>query len=38
MTEDERDEGLKEIQKYTDDFTKKIDDLLAAKEKDIMAV
>lgn len=38
ITEDERDEGLKEIQKYTDNFTKKIDDALAAKEKDIMAV
>ena len=38
ITEDERDEALKEIQKYTDDYTKKMDDLLAAKEKDIMAV
>ena len=37
-TEDERDQGLKEIQKYTDDYIKKVDDLLAAKEKDIMAV
>ncbi len=38
MTEDERDNGLKEIQKYTDNFIQKIDELLAAKEKDIMAV
>jgi ribosome recycling factor len=38
ITEDEREEGLKEIQKYTDTFTKKIDDMLAAKEKDVMAV
>ena len=37
-TEDERDQALKEIQKYTDDYIKKVDDLLAAKEKDIMAV
>ncbi len=38
ITEDERDEALEEIQKYTDDYSKKVDDLLAAKEKDIMAV
>ena len=38
ITEDERDNGLEEIQKYTDTFIKKVDDLLAAKEKDIMAV
>lgn len=38
ITEDQRDQGLKDIQKYTDDYTKKIDDLLAVKEKDIMAV
>lgn len=38
VTEDERDEGLKEIQKYTDDYIKKIDDLLAAKEKEVMVV
>ena len=37
-TEDERDHGLKEIQKYTDDYIKKVDDLLAAKEKDVMVV
>jgi ribosome recycling factor len=38
ITEDERDQALQEIQKYTDDYIKKVDDLLAAKEKDIMVV
>lgn len=38
ITEDERDNALEEIQKYTDTFIKKIDDMLAAKEKDILAV
>jgi len=38
ITEDERDEGLKEIQKYTDVYIKKVDDQLAAKEKEVMAV
>lgn len=38
ITEDERAHGLKEIQKYTDDYTKKVDDLLAAKEKDVLAI
>ena len=38
ITEDERDLALEEIQKYTDKFIKKADDMLAAKEKDIMAV
>ena len=38
VSEDERDHALKEIQKLTDDYIKKIDDLLAAKEKEIMAV
>jgi ribosome recycling factor len=38
ITEDEEKNGLDEIQKYTDDYTKKVDDLLAAKEKDILAV
>ncbi|MFH0907639.1 MAG: ribosome recycling factor [bacterium] len=38
ITEDQRDESTEDIQKYTDTNIKKIDDLLAAKEKDIMAV
>lgn len=38
ISEDDRDRALEEIQKYTDAYTKKADDLVAAKEKDIMAV
>jgi ribosome recycling factor len=38
ITEDDRDNGIEEIQKLTDTYTKKVDDLIAAKEKDIMAV
>lgn len=38
ITEDERDQGLKEIQNYTDAYSKKIDEMLAAKEKDILAI
>lgn len=38
ITEDDRDRGLAEVQKYTDSYGKKVDDLLAAKEKEIMAV
>ena len=38
ITEDERDNGVEEIQTYTDTYIKKVDDLFAAKEKDIMAV
>ena len=38
ITEDEKDEGLKECQTMTDDYIKKVDDSLAAKEKEIMAV
>ncbi|MGD9873234.1 MAG: ribosome recycling factor [Kiritimatiellia bacterium] len=38
ITQDERDAGLEDIQKYTDDYIKKIDAMLAAKEKEIMAV
>ncbi len=37
-TEDERDAALAEIQKYTDAHIKKVDDLLAAKEKEVLAV
>ena len=38
ISEDERDKSLEDIQKSTDDYIKKIDDMLAAKEKDVMAV
>ncbi len=38
ITEDDRDEALKEIQKYTDDSIKKIDEMLETKEKDVMEV
>jgi ribosome recycling factor len=37
-TEDERDHGLKEIQKYTDNYIAKVDEILKAKEHDIMEV
>ena len=37
-TEDERDAALAEIQKYTDAHIRKVDDLLAAKEKEVLAV
>jgi ribosome recycling factor len=38
ITEDERDQGTEEIQKLTDTYIKKVDDLAAAKEKEVMAV
>lgn len=38
ITEDERDQGLTQIQKDTDAYITKVDDLLAAKEKEVMAV
>jgi ribosome recycling factor len=38
ITEDDRDRGLAEVQKYTDSYGKKVDDLMAAKEKEILAV
>jgi len=37
VTEDERDQGLKDIQKYTDDYIKKIDHALESKEKEMMS-
>ncbi|OGV65988.1 MAG: ribosome recycling factor [Lentisphaerae bacterium RIFOXYC12_FULL_60_16] len=37
-TEDERDQSLVQIQKDTDTYIGKIDDILKAKEKDVMAV
>jgi ribosome recycling factor len=38
ITEDERFKGLEELQKLTDEFTKKTEEAAAAKEKDIMQV
>jgi len=38
MTEDDVERGQEEIQKMTDDYCKKIDDLLAEKSKEIMQV
>lgn len=38
VTDDERDTALAEVQTYTDTHIAKIDGMLAAKEKDIMAV
>jgi len=38
ISEDDRDRALTEVQKYTDAHVKKVDELVAAKEHDIMAV
>jgi ribosome recycling factor len=38
VTEDERDQALKQIQEDTDKYVAKIDELTAAKEKEILAV
>jgi ribosome recycling factor len=38
VSEDNKNEALKQIQKDTDDYIKKIDDILKAKENEIMAV
>ena len=38
ITEDERDSALEDVQKSTDEHIKKMDELLAAKEKEIMEV
>ena len=38
ISEDDRDTGLAEIQQFTNTHIKKIDDLLDAKEKDVMEV
>jgi ribosome recycling factor len=38
ITEDERDQGLDQIQKETDTYIKKVDDAYTAKEKETMAV
>ena len=37
ITEDEKDQGLKEIQKYTDDTIKKMDQALDAKAKELIS-
>ena len=38
ITEDELKQAEKDLQKLTDDSCKKLDDLLAKKEKELMAV
>ncbi len=38
ITEDEKDQGLKEIQKYTDHTIRKMDEAVAAKEKEMLAL
>ena len=38
ISEDDRDRAQEEVQKSTDSYAKKVDELVAAKEKDIMAV
>jgi len=38
ITEDDRDQSLEEIQKLTDAHIKKMDDMLAAKEKEVLSV
>jgi ribosome recycling factor len=38
ITEDDRFKGLEELQKLTDEFTKKTEEVAAAKEQDIMKV
>ena len=38
ISEDDRDRALDEVQKTTDAYVQKVDTLVAAKEKDVMAV
>ncbi len=38
ISEDDADKGRKELQKYTDDYIKKVDDILALKVKEIMEI
>lgn len=38
ITEDDRQSGEQEIQKMTDSFVKRVDDLLVSKERDIMEI
>ncbi len=38
VTEDENKKGQGEIQKLTDDFVKKVDGIIADKEKEVMLI
>ena len=38
ISEDDKFKGLEELQKITDEFTKKTEEVAAAKEKEIMQV
>ncbi len=38
ITEDEKEKGLKEIQTFTDNYIKKLDETLERKEKEIMTI
>ena len=38
ITEDDRDEGLEEVQQLTDSHVKQMDDMLSAKEKEVLEV
>ncbi len=38
ITEDDKDRGLKEIQRYTDETIRKMDETLLAKEKEMLAI
>jgi len=38
ITEDDRDQSLEEVQKLTDSHIKKMDDMLAAKEKEVLSI
>ncbi len=38
ITEDEKDQGLKQIQEYTDESIRKIDQMLESKEKEMMTI
>ena len=38
ITEDDRDQSLEEVQKLTDNHIKKMDSMLAAKEKEVLSV
>ena len=38
LTEDDEEKGKKEVQKFTDDFIKKIDEIVLSKSSEIMEV